>query len=235
MLEFRQKHWENAQSGFERLSNDLGPTDPLLVTVLYYLALTHENRSEFLLAADAFQRVADGFPDDSLGPLAVLGAGRSHQRLWRKTSLDPEEGHKAITMFRMLLASYPTSKEATEALERIDTLENRLAKKDYDTGLHYVRRGAIDPALIYFKDVVGTYPKSATARLAWLRMHELYTKIRWKDDATEVCDTLWAGYPGDAEVKLACGNPPVANPAGKPSTKVDTAVVTPQALARPAP
>jgi outer membrane protein assembly factor BamD len=93
-------------------------------------------------------------------------------------------------------------------------------------------RRAIDPAIIYFKDVVTTYPTTKAARLSWLRLHELYTKIRWKEDAAETCTAMWKAYPGDADVKFACG----ATPAD--STKVSApppGVLTPVAYARPAP
>ena len=236
LAQYQAKHWENAQAGFERLSNDLSARDPMLPSVLFYLALTHERRDEYLLAAQAYQRISDGFADDTLAPAAVLGEARAHQRMWRKTSLDAEEGHTAATTYRMLLATYPTSHEADLAHAALDTLDDKFAKKDYDTGMHYVRRKAIDPAIIYFKDVVGQYPKTRTARLAWLRLHELYTKIRWKDDADETCGSLWSAYPGDGDVLAACGPAPaVAAPVANPATKSDTAFLTPGELARPGP
>jgi outer membrane protein assembly factor BamD len=234
MMEFEAKNWANAQLGFEQLSNELGARDPLLPPVLFYLAMTHERRSEFLLASQAFMRVADGFPDDSLAPEAVLGSGRSLQQMWRKTVLDATEGQQAATTLRMLLATYPDSRAATEARVRLDTLDDRFATKDYDVGIHYMRRGAIDPAIIYFKDVVATYPNTAHARLAWLRLHELYTKIRWKDDAADACTAMWKAYDAnDPDVLKACGKKP---PEGDSTTvRVDTAVVLPGALPRPGP
>jgi outer membrane assembly lipoprotein YfiO len=236
LAQYQAKHWGNAALGFERLSNDLSARDPLLAPVLFYLALTHEKQGEYILAAQAYQRVSDSFADDTLAPAAVLGEGRAYQQMWRKPSLDPEDGEKAISTFRTLLATYPTSREADDAHARIDTLEDWLARKDYNTGMHYVRRKAIDPAIIYLKDVVATYPKTATARLAWLRLHELYTRIRWKDDADDTCTTMWKAYPGDADVALACGAQPA--PVAKPAdaAKKDSAVVaTLGELARPGP
>ncbi len=209
LLEYQRKNWDNAQLGFERLTNDLSARDPLLAPAYFYLALTHERRSEFLLAAQSFERVTDGFPDDTLAPTAMLGVGRSYQKLWNKPALDPENGTKAASILRALLSSYPDSREVEEAKARIQQIEEWLAQKDYDTGIHYVRvRKAVDPAIIYFKDVVTTYPNTKSARLAWLRLHELYTKIRWKEDAAETCTAMWRAYPKDDEVKSACGPAP---------------------------
>jgi outer membrane protein assembly factor BamD len=80
-------------------------------------------------------------------------------------------------------------------------------------------RRAVDPAIIYFKDVVTTYPSTKAARLSWLRLHELYTRIRWKEDASETCQAMWKAYPGDAEVAAHCGAAPAE------AAKADTAVV----------
>lgn len=235
-MEFQARHWDNAQAGFEQLSNELSVRDPLLAPVLYYLAQTHEKRQDYLLASQAYMRVADGFPDDTLAPQAVLGSGRSLQAMWRKTVLDATEGQQAATTLRMLLATYPNSAAAVEAKWRLDTLDDRFATKDYDTGIHYLRRGAIDPAIIYLKDVVATYPGTAHARLALLKLHELYTKIRWKEDAADACTTMWKAYPDtDVDVLRECGKEPPATPADTLNVKKDSVVITLGALARPGP
>ncbi len=235
LLEYERRHWDNAQAGFDRLTGDLSARDPLLAPAYFYLALTHERRAEFLLAAQSFERVTDGFPDDTLAPTAMLGVGRSYQSLWHRPTLDPENGTKAASILRALLSSYPDSKEVTEAKARITQIEEWLAEKDYLTGMHYVRvRRAVDPAIIYFKDVVTTYPNTKAARLAWLRLHELYTKIRWKEDAAETCTAMWRAYPADAEVKVACGSVP-ADTAAIGVKKPLGAVPLTQGLARPAP
>jgi len=236
LIEYERKNWENAQIGFERLTNDLSARDPLLAPAFYYLAMSHERRGEFLLAAQAFQRVTDGFPDDMLAPTAMLGVGRSYQRLWPRPTLDPENGQKAASLLRALLSSYPDAKETADAKARIAQLEEWFAQKDYLTGVHYVRvRGAIDPAIIYFKDVVTTYPNTKAARLSWLRLHSLYTKIRWKDDAAETCAAMWKAYPGDADVKAECGVADTVKAVATPAKTPPDPVASPVAYARPGP
>ncbi|MCA0376447.1 MAG: outer membrane protein assembly factor BamD [Gemmatimonadetes bacterium] len=236
LLEFERKHWEDAQAGFEKLTNDLSARDPLLAPAFYWLALTHERRHEYLLAAQAFERLTDGFPEDTLAPAAMLGTGRAYQSLWRRPVLDPEQGQKAASILRALLSSYPDAKEGEEAKRRIAQLEEWFAEKDYLIGVHYQKvRRSVDPAIIYYKDVVQTYPSTKAARLAWLRLHELYKKIRWTEDAAETCTAMWKAYPGDAEVTGACGKAPAdttvratGSPQGAPGAVAAT-------LPRPAP
>jgi outer membrane assembly lipoprotein YfiO len=234
LLEFQQKKWDNAQLGFERLTSDLSSRDPLLAPAYFYLALTHERKREYLLAAQAFERVTDGFPDDTLAPTAMLGTGRAYQSLWRRPSLDPEQGQKAASVLRALLSSYPDAKEVEDAKQRITQLEEWFALKDYQTAVHYIKvRPVVDGAIIYLKDIVTTYPTTKAARLSWLRLHELYTKIRWKEDAAETCAAMWKAYPADAEVKVACGTAPADSATA--SVVAPNAVSSPVAYARPAP
>jgi len=234
LLEFQAKKWDNAQLGFERLTSDLSSRDPLLAPAYFYLALTHEKRQEYLLAAQAFERVTDGFPDDTLAPTAMLGTGRAYQSMWRRPSLDPEQGQKAASVLRALLSSYPEARETEDAKRRITLLEEWFADKDYQTAVHYIKvRPVVDGAIIYLKDIVTTYPSTKAARLSWLRLHELYTKIRWKEDAAETCAAMWKAYPGDVEVKTACGAAPADS--ARSNAVPPSGIASPVAYARPAP
>ncbi len=213
MQEFQQRKWGNAVAGFERLTLDLSSRDSLLVPTYYYLAMAHEKREEFLLAAQAYQRLSDGFPADTLAPKAILGEGRSYQRLWRKPVLDAEYGLKALGTLRVLLTAYPDGPEAVDATQRIAAIEDWLARKDYEVGMHYLRtRKAYDPAIIYFQDVIETYPNTPTARKARLAMVQSYRKLKYAEEAQETCDDLHRRHPGDAEVLEVCGPPVMAPP-----------------------
>ncbi len=68
-----------------------------------------------------------------------------------------------------------------------------------------------------------------------MRLPEIYTKIRWKEDAAETCNAMWKAYPGDAEVKIACGAAPAAAPDSTATKVPPLAVSFPATYARPAP
>jgi outer membrane assembly lipoprotein YfiO len=212
LQEFEQGKWANAIAGFERLSLDLSSRDELLPATFYYLALAHEGQREYLLAAQAFARLSDAFPSDTLAARAMLGQGRAYQGLWRRTDLDADYGTKALGTLRVLLTAFPDGPEAAEARERIATLEDGLARKDYDTGIHYLKtRKAYDSAIIYFEDVIETYPSTPTARLAWFGKLQAYRARRWTEEADETCAEMRRRYPSDAEVRDACGTGPGAD------------------------
>jgi outer membrane protein assembly factor BamD len=211
MREFNARRWDNAIVGFERLTLELPARDTLLPRAHFYLGQAHARRAEHLLAAQSFQRLAESFPDDSLADDALLAAGNAYQRLWRKPTLDAQYGFTAAEVYRQLVELYPDSPLREQAQEQVDRLTEWFATKDYETGLYYMRRKAYDPAIIYFRDVVGKFPTTDRARQAYLRLVDAYREINYRDDARETCATLWEKYPNDREVRETCGpRPPPA-------------------------
>jgi outer membrane protein assembly factor BamD (BamD/ComL family) len=84
-----------------------------------------------------------------------------------------------------------------------------LAQSDVNRGNYYVRRNMWDSALIYYRDVVRLYPNTRASRDAMLRMVDVYKRLRYMDDAGDVCKELRAEYPDDAAVVKACAGIPV--------------------------
>ena len=230
MTEYNAKRFDNAVTGFERLTLDLSARDTLLPLAHWYLAHAHEMKNEHLLAASSYARLAESFPDDSLAPAALLLAGRSYSELWRRPDLDPTYGDLAQIQFRQLATLYPDSPFKRQADSASLDIDERKAAKDYGTGMHYVRRKAYESSLIYFKDVVKNYPLTKTARDALLEMVVVYRRpeLKYLPEAAETCLTLRTAYPADPAVGVLCptgGNAAVES--GAANSKAKAAVAPP--------
>ena len=215
--EFKKKRWESAASGFERLTLELPARDTLLPKAHWYLARSHGARKQFLLAAQAFGRLAEGFPNDTLADDAMFEAASAYQKLWRRPDLDAQYGTAAMTTFQTMLSVYPESPRRAAAEREIARLQQWFASKDFENGMHYFRRKAYDSAIIYFKGVLENYPTTPRAREAALRLVESYRAIRYREDADELCATLRQRYAGDRDVREACGAAPVTSTASPPT------------------
>ena len=202
--EFERGRWDNAVTGFDKLTTDLPARDSLLPRSYWYLALAHQHLDEYLLAAQSFNRLVESFPDDSLADHAALEAARSYRKLWRKPSLDAQYGETALASYNTLLALYPTSTLIPDARREIAALEDWFARKNYDAGIYYMKKKAYDSANLYFRDVLARWPSSPTAREAGLRLVESYLKIQYREDAADVCKQLRQRYATDREVREAC-------------------------------
>jgi outer membrane protein assembly factor BamD len=228
MEEYRHGRWENAVTAFEKLTTDLPARDTLLPRAHWYLARAHQERREWVLAGTSFQHLVESFPDDSLADDAALESARSYRHLWRKPTLDPTYGESAEAAYNTLIGLFPNSPLIPQAKKELADLEEMFAKKSYLSGMYYLRRKAHDSAIIYFKDVVGKYPDTPSARLAQLRLVDAYKAIHYKDDAQDQCAELRRSFPEDADVRETCEG--IAMPA--PST-ADSTRATPPATGPP--
>jgi len=216
MQEAAAQRWDNAVAAFEKLTTDLSARDTLLPRAHWFLGRAHEARGEHVLAATSFSHLVENFPDDTLAAPAALAAARAYGKMWRKPALDPTYGETALATYNTLLSLYPQSPLVPEAKKELAELEEMFAQKAYLTGLYYLRRGAYDSGIIYFKDVLAKWPASPTSRSAQLRLVESYRAIRYREDAQDQCAALRKNYPGDAEVRLVCqgvGEPAQSAPA----------------------
>lgn len=220
MERYRRGKYADAATAFERLTLDLPTRDSLLPLAHWYLGNARLRRDERLLAAQAFIRLAETLPDDSLADDALLASGRAYRGLWKRPSLDPQYGLLAQTQFRLMIAAYPTSAYTDTAAAELTALDEWFAKKDYETGLYYRRRRAYDSAILFFKDVVKNHPETATAREAMLRMVEIYRLpvLNYREDAAEVCEALRATYPTHPSVLATCKVDP-ADSAAAPAAR----------------
>ena len=210
MAEYNAKRWDNATRAFERLTTELSPRDPRIGVAYFYLAKSQEKKGDHLLAAKSFSRVYELLPQDTLADDALLASGASYQRMWRKPVLDAEYGENAITQYQTLLSLYPESPLVARADAQLKKLDEWFATKDYSTGYHYLKRKAYDSAIIYFKDVIRLHPNASKTRDAYLRLHDAYKAINYKDDMRDLCDAMRKAYPSDREVRDACGPAPAA-------------------------
>lgn len=205
MVEYNARRWENAGKAFERLVKELPPRDQRLPSVYFFLGKSQGKRGEHLLAAQSFMRVSEGFPQDSLADDALLASAEAYQRMWRKPVLDAQYGESALNSYKLLATLYPDSPILPRANQEITRLDNWFATKDYETGYHYFRRKAYDSAIIYFKDVIRLHPNATKTREAYLRLHESYQAIKYRDDARDLCEAMRKAYPSDREVRQECG------------------------------
>jgi outer membrane protein assembly factor BamD len=205
--QLQQKKWDNAVQIFEKLTLELPARDTLLPASHFHLAEAYSQRGEHLLAAQAYSRLAESFATDSLADAAMFRAGREYQAMWRRPVLDPQYGSDAAATFELMLGLYPESKWKDSAAAQLNVLQEWFATKDYESGMHYMRRKAYDSAIIYMRDVVTKFPNTTRSRDALLRLAQAYDAIKYKDDKADVCKTLREKYPTDPEVVAAC--PPV--------------------------
>jgi outer membrane protein assembly factor BamD len=206
---YDREKWGDAILAFEKLTFDLPQRDTLLPLAHWYLGHARRNNDERILAAQSFMRIGEQFPTDTLADDAIFYSAVSYREMWRRPSLDPQYGILAQAQFRVLQGIFPDSPLADSAGRELARLDEWFATKDFETGMHYVRRKAYDSAIIYFQDVVTNWPNTDKARQAMLQLVKVYRLpvMNYSQDAEEVCSALRAGFPTDTEVLQLCKLP----------------------------
>lgn len=205
LTEFNAKRFDNAAKAFERLTVELPARDSRVPIAYFYLGKSQDKIGERLLAAKSYSRIYEQFPEDTLADDGLYHSGLAYKAMWRKPVLDAQYGENALTQFQTLHALYPNSPVTVQGDKELAKLDEWFATKDYETGRHYLKRKAYDSAIIYFKDVIRLHPAAPKTREAYLRLHEAYTAINYKDDARDTCEAARKNYPTDREVRQLCG------------------------------
>ena len=159
----RRGKWGDAVKQLDRALLEFPPGDSRVSQAHFFLGEAQFALGSHLEAAREFRKVSDDTPNDPLAPVALLRAGDVYADLWRRPELDPSYGQTALATYQELLNRYPGGDPAKRAQKQIEDLQERFAYKEYKAALYYIRLKAYDSAILYLKDLVATYPRSAVA------------------------------------------------------------------------
>lgn len=207
----RRGKWGEALKLLDRALLEFPPGDPRTGQAQLWEAEAQFALGNHLQAAREFRKVSDDTPNDPLAPDALLRTGDVYADLWRKPELDPSYGQTALATYQELLNRYPGTSAAKRAQQRIDDLQERFAYKEYKAALYYMRLKAYDSAILYLKDLVATYPRSAVAPDALIRLVQAYRTLGYKEDVQETCGYIRRFHPKAPGVGKACPEPPAAS------------------------
>jgi outer membrane protein assembly factor BamD len=212
---FRRGDFRRAQTLLQRATFEMTPGQPEMAEARYYLAECYFQAGDRVQAAAEFRKVADEFPASPYAPLALLRAGDSNLRMWRRAELDPTYGETALAIYQELSGRYPDTDAAARARPHVIRLENQFAEKTYKNGMFYLKRKAYDSAIIYFKDVIANFPNARRAPDALLRLVDSYRAIRYTQELQETCVHLRRFYPHASGLDRSC--PATADTTATPS------------------
>jgi outer membrane protein assembly factor BamD len=210
---FRHGNFGRALLAFRRLQFELGAGDSLVAEVRYLVAECTFQTGDIATAGLAFQKVAEEFPTSEFAPLALLRDGDANARLWHRPDVDASPGLTALATYQELLGRYPGTDAAARAQIRVRDLNEWFAEKGYKTGMFYLRRRAYDSAILYFKDIIASYPGTRLVPQALLRLVDTYRAIGYAEERKETCANLRRYYPQADGLDSRC---PAETSAGAP-------------------
>jgi outer membrane assembly lipoprotein YfiO len=200
----RHGKWGDATKLLERALLEMSPGDPRISQAHYWLGEAYFARGRQLEAAREFRKASDETPNHPLAPEALLRVGDVYADLWRRPELDPTYGQTALATYQELINRYPASSAAKRAQLRIAELNERFAYKTFKAAMFYVRLKAYDSAILYLKDLIANYPKSAVAPEALIKLVQAYRRLGYGEDVQETCDYIQRFHPKAPGAREVC-------------------------------
>lgn len=173
--------------------------DPRAPEARLMLGQSHVERNEFLSGIAHFQRLVNDYPSSPLQLDARFAICEAYNELSPSSPLDQEHTTSALVYCASIPQYYPDSEQAVQAAEYVVELSEKLARKTYDAGMFYLRRGVDDAAVVYFEEVVTNFPGTASAPAALARLEETYREMGYIEDADAARERLLRDYPDSAE------------------------------------
>jgi outer membrane protein assembly factor BamD len=209
--DFRQGRWKRSASNLDRAVLIMDYGDPRRAKGHFMMGEALLAQQNELQAVREFRKVADENASDALAPDALLRAGDAYASLWRKPELDPTNGETALATYRELLERYPDTDASRRAVARVTALQNQFAAKELRTAKFYLRMKAYDSAILSFRNLVATYPRSESVPEALQRLVETYARLNYEEDLRDTCDYI-GRYAPKAVPKVARLCPKEASP-----------------------
>jgi outer membrane protein assembly factor BamD len=180
---------------------DASAGDPRLPQGLFSLGRARMQTGDYLLAASTLMRVVTDYPTSPQQEEARFGVCEAYYQLSPRIALDQENTQTALLYCGSYAEYYPTTARSDRARRWVAEMRDKLARKSFDAGMWYYRRGAYDAAVIYFQRAAAEYPDTPTAPLAILQMALAYDRVGYKEEAQEARARLRENYPQSAEAR----------------------------------
>jgi len=161
----------------------------------YYLGEARFRRGEYLLAAHEYEMLKKTMQASPFLAISSYKIGLCYYHLSPKSPLDQEHTKRAIEEFQSFIEYFPTHELVQDAEAKIRELNNKLAKKDYDTAILYMKMESYKSATFYFDSVLEKFHDSEYAEAAHLgKIQALVARKRFDEAKVEV-EKFLSKYP----------------------------------------
>jgi len=155
----------------------------------YYLS------KKYTEAISSAQRFVSIHPGNAEAPYAQYLIAMSYYEQIADVTRDQSITQSAADAFGELIRRYPQSRYASDARQKLDTINDHLAGKEMEVGRYYQRAGQWLAATYRFRSVVDKYPTTSHTPEALERLVECYVALGIPDEAWKSSAVLGANFP----------------------------------------
>lgn len=167
---YNNEDYEESVKEFEALVIQY-PGSNIVDDAQYYLAMSRYQREEYILAAYQFSRLIKSMPSSEFLADAQFMLADCYYQISPNFSLDQQYTKKAVEEFQVFIDVFPLNPKVGEAEAKIKELNDKLARKEFDTARIYEKLEYYNASIKYYDNVMEVYHDTEFAPLA------LYNKI----------------------------------------------------------
>ncbi len=192
---FRHGRWDKTLETLDRTLLLLDFADARRARAYFMIGESRLAKNQNLQAVREFRRVADEVGSEALAPDALLRAGDAYSALWSRPELDPSYGETALLTYNEVIERYPGTPAARLAQVRILDLRERFAQKEFLNAMFYFKFKAYDSAILSFRSLIATYPRTSVVPTALEKLIEAYRINGYDADLRETCEYVERFFP----------------------------------------
>lgn len=197
--DFERRRYLEAVESFQRIVSNF-PGHARVAEAQYYLAEAYFGLEEYVNAAFEYERLVDIYPSSQWRDDAQFKIGESYYEQSRRAELDQSETFSALSAFRRFIDDNSGSPLVEDARDRIRSLRNRLAKKEFLAGRLYHRQGHLDAAVMTYQQMLNAYPETSWYWHGITQLGAIAARRNNLDKARNHFNEVLAG--GEADAKL---------------------------------
>ncbi|MDH7515194.1 MAG: outer membrane protein assembly factor BamD [Bacteroidota bacterium] len=156
MLEYGKKRYTEALQHFDVIRLQF-PGSPVADSARFFSGMSRFASEEYLLASYEFSHLLQYNASHTLHADAQYMYARCFVELSPKSQLDQTYTFRAIDALQSFIENHPRDPRVAEAERTIRSLTEKLAKKEYETGLLYLKLENTRAAEVYFDNVFDKY------------------------------------------------------------------------------
>jgi outer membrane protein assembly factor BamD len=180
---YEQEDYEEAVKEFESIILQY-PGSSIIDDAQYYLAMTRFKRTEYILAAYQFSKLIKGMPSSEFLADAQFMLADCYFELSPDFNLDQQYSRKSIEEFQVFIDFFPLNPKVADAETKMNQLNDKIARKEYETARIYDKMEYYLAAFKYYDSVMEIYHDTQYAPLA------LYNKINLLVDRNRDSEAL---------------------------------------------
>lgn len=195
---FSEEDYEDALKEFQNIVLQY-PGSTVNDDAQYFLSQTYFKREEFLLAAYEYSKLIRDIPGSPFVADAQYMLAESYYQLSPSFQLDQAYTRKAKEEFQAFIDYFPANPLVDAAEKKIDEMNEKLARKEYNNAVIYEKMEYNKAALDYYNSVFEIYHDTPYAPMALYRKIKLLISTDKKPEAVSNMRIFLERYPDSGE------------------------------------